>query len=63
MTCCEAIEWLHEELRELYPVKIGRLEYDPVEVLRRVDPTAYREFINDGLAALEVDYDCEPDDC
>lgn len=63
MTCCEAVEALHQDLRELYPVRIGNLEYDPVEVLQKLDPTAYREMVNDYLDAYGVSYDCEPEDC
>ena len=63
MTCCEAVKALHQDLRELYPVRIGNLEYDPVEVLKKLDPIAYWEAVNDYLDAYGVSYDCEPEDC
>lgn len=38
----DLIESYNETLREAYPVTIGNIRLDPVEVLRRLDPVAYR---------------------
>lgn len=44
----DAIERFENMLDECFPlVKFGSLSYSPSEVLKRVDPTAYRcEFLN-----------------
>ena len=44
----EAIERFNDMLDECFPlVQFGSLSYQPSEVLKRVDPTAYRcEFLN-----------------
>ena len=63
MSCCEAVKAFEEMLNKLYPVRVGQLKYDAAEVLKQVDPTAYRTALNDYLDAEGVEYDCEPDDC
>jgi len=59
----EFIEYANEVLRETNPeVKIGNLTYDVVQVLKKVDPIAYRTILLD-IADLEgIDLDELEDD-
>ena len=52
--CIPDIEELYDNLLdEIYPmVRIGNLEYMPSEVLRKVDPIAYRCGMNDYESEL-----------
>jgi hypothetical protein len=54
----DAIEAFEDMLNDSYPlVKFGNLSYSPSEVLKRVDPTAYRcEFV-DWLDSQELTID------
>ena len=48
-------ELYDDALNESGPVTIGSLEYSPAEVLKSVDPTAYRVGMSDYVSALEWD--------
>lgn len=57
------IEYANEILRETNKeVKIGNLTYDVVNVLKKVDPIAYRCFILDIADAEGIDLDELEDD-
>ena len=59
----EFIEYANEFLRETNEdIKIGNLTYDVVNVLKKVDPTAYRCFILDIADAENIDIDELEDD-
>lgn len=48
-------ELYDDALNESGTVTIGSLEYSPAEVLKSVDPTAYRVGMSDYVSALEWD--------
>lgn len=59
----EFIEYANEILRETNPeIKIGNLTYDVVDVLKKVDPTAYRTILLDIADAEGIDLDELEDD-
>jgi len=59
----EFIEYVNEILRETNEeVKIGNLVYDVVQVLKKVDPVAYRCILLDIADAEGVDLDELEDD-
>jgi len=59
----EFIEYANKILRETNKeVKIGNLTYDVVQVLKKVDPIAYRTILLDIADAEGVDLDELEDD-
>lgn len=59
----EFIEYANEILRETNSeIKIGNLTFDVVQVLKKVDPIAYRCFILDIADAEGIDLDELGDD-
>lgn len=46
-------------LDELWPVKIGSLEYQASMVLRLVDETAYRCWLNDFADSMDDEWVCD----
>ena len=56
----EFVKFAEEVIRETNKksvVKIGNLEYDVVEVLKKVDPIAYRQILLDIADAEGIDLD------
>jgi len=59
----EFVEYANEIIRETNDeIKIGNLTYDVVQVLKEVDPTAYRCILLDIADAEGVDLDELEDD-
>ena len=59
----EFIEYANEILRETNKeVKIGNLTYDVVQVLKKVDPIAYKQILLDIADAENIDLDELEDD-
>jgi len=59
----EFIEYANEILRETNKeVKIGNLTYDVVQVLKKVDPIAYRQILLDIADTENIDLDELEDD-
>lgn len=73
----QALEMYDDLLDDDGPVHIGTLSYPASEVLRRVDPTAYRTGFNDYVdflteddvyvegitdSEMELEYDGQPDE-
>lgn len=58
MNWTEAVEQYDEMLNEIEgPISVGILTFDPADVLRELDPTAYRCGLLDYLDAEEIDSD------
>lgn len=56
----EIIQLMDDTLNDLFPpISLGELSYDAAEVLKTMDPIAYREELynyTDELGLIEIDY-------